>query len=104
MNRGNEKAREPSARVLPLTSKGEQYLNEHAARRIGAVLEDRRLVTEEGCATIAHALDDLANSKMGKVAALCALGDEALRVLREMESPSNSVTSRWPRKPREEAP
>jgi hypothetical protein len=64
------------------------------------MLEDRTLVTEEGCVRIARALDDLANSRMGKVTALCSLGDEALRVLQRAGEASSTPTSRWPRRPR----
>ncbi len=93
MNRRADDSHEPAARSLPLTSRAEEKLNRNAARRIGEILEDRRLVTEEGCirlARLAHALDDLANSQFGKVSALRALGSEARRVLQRRNLPPNS--------------
>ena len=90
MNRRANDSHEPAARSLPLTSRAEEKLNRNAARRIGEILEDRRLVTEEGCIRLAHALDDLANSQFGKVSALRDLGAEARRALQRRNLPPNS--------------
>ena len=90
MNRRADDSHEPAARSLPLTSRAEEKLNRNAARRIGEILEDRRLVTEEGCIRLAHALDDLANSQFGKVSALRDLGSEGRRALKRRNLPPNS--------------
>lgn len=81
MKQAADTPREPSGRSLGLRREGYDALNRNHVRTIVTLLKDERIVTPEGRAAICGALVALGNSTLGKVQAMCDLGDAAREIL-----------------------